>query len=109
MIKEAISEVLQRDVADPRLDFVTITDVETSPDLRQAYIYVSFLGDSANQERALKALRTATGFLRRELGQKVYLRYVPDLTFRMDRSLERGQHIDTILEELQDSQQQGEE
>ncbi len=109
LIKEAISEVLQQDVADPRLDFVTITDVETSSNLRQAYIYVSALGDSANQEQALKALRSATGFLRRELGQKVYLRHVPDLEFRLDRSIERGQRIDRILWELQDSQQQSEE
>jgi len=109
LIREATSELLQREVADPRLDFVTITDVETSPDLRQAHVYVTFLGDSQNQEDGLEALRRAAGFLRRQLGQMVHLRYVPALTFHLDPSVEQGRRIDTILQELQNSRKQNEE
>ncbi len=109
MIKQAMGELLQREVADPRLDFVIITDVETSADLRQAHVYVSFLGDSQNQEENLKVLRKAGGFIRRRLGERVYLRYVPDLTFHLDPSVGQGQRIDRILEELEDSQKQSEE
>lgn len=109
VIKEAISQVLQRKVSDPRLEFVTVTDVETTADLRQACVYVSVLGDVEDQEQTLEALARASGFMRRELGQRVYLRYVPDLTFRLDLSLERGQRIERILRELEDSQKQKEE
>jgi ribosome-binding factor A len=108
LIKEAISELLQREVSDPRLDFVTITDVETSADLRQARVYVTFLGDPQNPKERLEALRKASGFLRHHLGQKVYLRYVPDLTFHLDSSVQEGQRIDRILQELENSQKQSE-
>ncbi len=109
MIREAMSELLQREVADPRLDFVTVTDVETSADLRQAHVYVAFLGDSQNQKESLRALRKAASFLRRQLGRRVYLRYVPDLTFHLDPSVEQSQRIDRILEELENSRKQNEE
>ncbi len=108
LIKEAISELLQREVADPRLDFVTVTDVETSGDLRQAHVYVTFLGDSQQQKESLEVLMRAAGFLRHELGQRVYLRYVPDLTFHLDPSVEQGQRIDSILQQLESSREQGE-
>lgn len=109
MIREEISVLLQREVADPRLDFVTVTDVETSADLHQVHIYVTFLGDAQKQKESLEVLRRATGFLRRQLGQKVHLRYVPDLTFRLDPSVERGQRIERILQELENSREQSEE
>jgi ribosome-binding factor A len=109
LIRQEISELLQREVADPRLGFVTVTDVETSSDLRQVHIYVTFLGDSQKQNESLKALRKATGFLRHELAQRVYLRYVPDLNFHLDPSLEQGQRIDGILQELDRSRKHNEE
>jgi len=109
LIREELGELLQREVADPRLDFVTVTDVETSADLRQVHIYVTFLGDSQKQQESLEVLKKATGFLRRELGQRVYLRYVPDLTFHLDPSLEHGQRIDSILQALENSQTRDEE
>lgn len=109
MIKEEISQLLQQEVADPRLDFVTVTDVETSADLGQAYIYVTFLGDSQKQKESLEVLRRATGFFRRQLGQRVHLRYIPNLDFRLDPSVDRGQRIERILQELENSQNQSEE
>jgi ribosome-binding factor A len=100
LLREALSELLQREVADPRLDFVTVTDVETTSDLRQAHVYVTFLGTSEERQAGLEALDKATGYLRRHLGQKVYLRYVPELTFHLDSSIETGLRIDQLLEEL---------
>lgn len=109
LIQEAMGELLQREVADPRLDFATVTDVETSADLRHAHIYVSFLGSSQSKEESLEALKKAAGFLRHELGQRVYLRYVPDLDFHLDASLERGQRIERILRDLENSRKQDDE
>lgn len=109
MIREAISELLQREISDPRLDFVTVTYVETTSDLRQAHIYVTFLSDSKDLEESLGALTKAAGYLRRQLGQKVYLRYVPELNFHLDRSVEQGLRIDRILQDLENSQKQSEE
>ncbi|TKJ31816.1 MAG: ribosome-binding factor A [Chloroflexi bacterium B3_Chlor] len=109
LIREAISELLQKEISDPRLDFVTVTYVETTSDLRQAHIYVTFLGDSKDLEESLGALRKAAGYLRRQLGQKVYLRYVPELNFHLDRSVEQGLRIDRILQGLENSQKQSEE
>lgn len=109
LIKEAVSKLLQREISDPRLDFVTVTGVETTPDLRQAHIYVTFLGDSKDLDESLGALRKAAGYLRRQLGQTVYLRYVPELNFHLDRSVEQGLRIDRILQDLEDSREQSEE
>ena len=108
LIKEEISRLLQQEVADPRLNFVTVTDVETSANLQRAYVYVTFLGDFQNQKESLQVLQKAAGFLRGQLAQRVYLRHVPDLTFRLDPSVEQGRHIDRILQELEDSQKQSE-
>ncbi len=109
LVREAISELLQQEVADPRLSFVTVTDVETSADLRHAHVYVTFLGDPQEQEESLEALRRATGFLRRQLGQRVYLRYVPDLAFHLDSSTEQGERIDSILQRLENPEKQNDQ
>jgi ribosome-binding factor A len=109
VIREALSELIQREVADPRLNFVTITDVDTTSDLRQAHVYVAFLGDPEEQKVGLKALTKATGYLRRQLGQRVYLRYLPELTFHLDDSAEKGLHIDKILDDLESARRQEDE
>jgi len=90
--------LLEKKAGDPRLDFVTITSVEVSPDLRQAYVYVSTLG---NRQEVMAGLDRAVSFLRRELASRLALRYVPELTFRLDESLERGERIHQLLEEIQ--------
>ncbi len=103
MIKEEVGELLQREVSDPRLAFATITDVETSADLREAHVYVAFLGEPQKQNEGLEVLTKAAGFLRRQLGQRIHLRHVPNLTFHLDPSLERGRRIDRILQDLEQS------
>lgn len=100
LLRQALSELLQREVADPRLGFVTVTGVDTTSDLRQAHVYASFLGNSEEQKEGLEALRKATKYLRRQLAETVYLRYVPELIFHLDESAERGLRIDKILDDL---------
>lgn len=109
LIREELGELLQREVSDPRLDFATITGVDTTADLREAHVYVTFLGDSEKQKESLEALTKAAGFLRRELGRRVHLRHVPTLTFHLDPSVEQGRRIDRLLEELEHSSTQSEE
>jgi ribosome-binding factor A len=90
--------LLEKRVSDPRLDFVTITSVEVSPDLRQAYIYFSTMG---NKQEVMAGFDHAVGFLRRELASCLALRYMPELIFRLDTSLERGERVDQLLGEIQ--------
>jgi ribosome-binding factor A len=98
LIQKELGDLLERKVNDPRLDFVTITAVEITPDLRLAHIYVSAL---ENQQQAMEGLDHATSFLRRELSPRLALRYVPELIFHLDASLLRGERIDQLLEEIQ--------
>jgi len=100
LIQEELSNLLQRKTRDPRLEFVTITQVEVSSDLQRARVYVTSHGDEAAQQAALEGLNRAAGFLRHELAARVSLRYVPALTFLRDDAWEAGQRIDHLLDEL---------
>ena len=95
-----LSNLLERKVKDPRLDMVTITDVEVSPDVSSAKVYFSAVGGDQTREEAREGLESAAGWLRRELGRELRLRRTPELIFRYDRSLERGERISNILDEL---------
>jgi ribosome-binding factor A len=97
LIQRELSDLLGKKVSDPRLDFATIIAVKISPDLRQAHISVSVMG---NQQEAMEGLNHAASFLRRELSSRLALRYMPELTFHLDDSLERGERIDQLLEEI---------
>jgi len=98
LIQKELGHLLEKRVSDPRLDLVTITAVEVTPDLRQAHVYVSTL---ENQQQAMEGLDHAMSFLRRELGSHLAMRYVPELIFHLDTSLVRGERIDRLLEEIQ--------
>ncbi len=95
-----LSNLLERKVKDPRLDMVTITDVEVSPDASSAKVYFSAFGGDQTRDEAQKGLESAAGWLRHELGQQIRLRRTPELIFRYDHSLERGERISSILDEL---------
>ncbi len=97
LILEIISELLQHKARDPRLGFVTVTRVEVSPDLRHAKILVSVLGDAEEKEQSLRALEHSIPFLRRELAQKLDLRYVPELVVKFDPSIEYSTRIAELL------------
>jgi len=100
LFKEEISVVLQRQMRDPRIGFVSITDVELSADLRHAKVFVSILGDAEAKTRTMAGLRSARGFVRTELARRIRLRYFPEVSFRVDESIERGAHVDQLLRQV---------
>jgi ribosome-binding factor A len=100
LIREEISLLLQRELKDPRLGFITVTGVETSPDLRSAKVFVSVLGDEEQWAASLSALGRARGFIRNWLRQHLELRVTPELSFRADRSMEHAARIQQLLKQL---------
>ena len=101
-LKKEISSMLLFEVKDPRIAFVTIIDVAVSPDLRLAEIYFTVHGSAAEKEDTLVGLRSSSGFIRRELGQRLHLKRIPVLDFRYDQSVDHGFHIDQILKKISD-------
>jgi len=101
VIKEEIAVLLQRQVQDPRLSaMVSITGVETSPDLRNATVFVSVLGSEEEVLHAMAGLRHASGYLRRELAGRIRIRQVPELSFRLDTSIGEGARVLELLREI---------
>ena len=97
LIKEEISAVLQRQIKDPRLGFVTVTEVDTTADLKLARIYVSVLGPEEQWAKSFKALESARGFVWNWLRKHLDLRVTPQLAFRPDRSMEHAARIQSLL------------
>jgi len=98
-VREVLSDAIATDLSDPRVGFVTVTAVKTSPDLRHARVYVSILGDEHSREESLVALQAAHGFLQGRLAAQLTLKHTPLLSFRYDPSVERGMRITQLLEE----------
>ncbi len=101
MIQQEISRLLVKGLKDPRIGFVTITAVEMTPDLHLARVYFTVMGDEAARRENRKGLTSAIPFFRREIGKCLRMRYVPDLIFEYDTSLEYGNRIETLLRDLQ--------
>ncbi len=99
-IKRVMSEIIANDLRDPRLGFITITGVEADDDLRHARVFISIFEDAERQKQCLRALDAAKGFIRRELGRKLSLRYTPDFDFRIDKSIAEGDKIDRLLHQI---------
>jgi ribosome-binding factor A len=97
-----LMDLLQREMKDPRLGFATIIRVETARDLGHARVWVSVLGTDVERERTMDALRVATPWLRRRLGERLRLRHVPELTIRLDESIAAGDRVLRLLQELGD-------
>jgi ribosome-binding factor A len=102
-IREDLAALLARDVQDPGIGFLTITHVKVSPDLQQARVYYTTIGDDKARRETARALGRATPFLRRQIGQRLRLKRVPELTFFYDEAIEQGDRIDKILLELNKS------
>ncbi len=98
-VRAVLSDAIAKDLADPRVGFVTLTAVKTSPDLRHARVYVSILGDEQAREQTLSALRSAHGFLQSRLAAQLTLKNTPQLTFHFDPSVQRGMRITELLEQ----------
>ncbi len=99
-IKAEVAQMIREDIKDPRLGFVTVTDVEVADDLRHAKIFVSVLGTEEEMKKSLDVLNKASGYLRSELGRIISLRYFPEITFKYDQSIEHGAHISKLLREV---------
>jgi ribosome-binding factor A len=102
-VNEAVREVLSESVGelkDPRIGFVTITGVETSPDLRQATVYVSVLGSEQKRRKSLEGLTAAHGVLQARISRELRLKRTPQLTFEYDPTVERGVRMSRLIDEL---------
>jgi ribosome-binding factor A len=106
-MKQEIADILMRKIKDPRIGFVTVTDVELSDDLRNAKVFVSVYG--GNKEETFKGLNSASAFIRSELGRRMTMRSVPEILFRFDDTVEHGAHIMELLHEIEKKQEQGTE
>ena len=102
LLRAEISDLLQRELKDPRIGgLVSITEVDVSPDLRNAKVFVSVLGEEAEQESTMEAFAAAARYLRQQLKKRLTLRRTPELTFLRDDSLERGAHILALLDQAE--------
>jgi ribosome-binding factor A len=99
-LKNEISAIVSREVRDPRIGFATVTQVKVSPDLRYARIYVSVLGSPEERRQSLDALTGAIGFIRKQIGSRIRLRYTPELSFAYDESVEQGDRMMRLIDEI---------
>ncbi|HHV44404.1 MAG TPA: 30S ribosome-binding factor RbfA [Firmicutes bacterium] len=104
-IRQEASDIIMRNLKDPRVGFVTVTDVEVTGDLRQVKIFVSVYGDEEERKATMEGLKSATGFVRSELGKRIRLRHTPEVSFCFDESIERGARIFSLLREIEGDQE----
>ena len=101
LLRQEIGAILARDVQDPRIGFVTVTEVQTAPDLSTARVFVSVIGQPAERETTMRALQRAMPFVRHELGSRIRLRRIPELQLRGDDTAQRGTRVLQLLAELE--------
>ena len=99
LVRERVAEIV-REIKDPRVGFLTVMDVQTSPDLRHARVYVSVLGDDAEKDETLEALRHASGWVQSRLGEGLRLKYIPRIHFVLDHTLEKAARLDELIQEM---------
>ncbi|HIV75739.1 MAG TPA: 30S ribosome-binding factor RbfA [Candidatus Pseudogracilibacillus intestinigallinarum] len=99
-MKKELGEIINQKIKDPRVGFVTVTDVDLTNDLQIATVYISVYGDEAEKEASLIGLSKASGFIRTEVGRRIRLRKVPEISFKFDEAHEYGNRIDAILRQL---------
>lgn len=108
-IKEEVSTIIHDKIKDPRIGFITITNVELTNDLRIAKVFYSVLGDDDKKKEAKEGLESALKYVRKLLGETVELRYTPDIMFRLDTSVEYNMHIGEIFDKIEKERLQKEE
>jgi ribosome-binding factor A len=99
-IKKEVSRMIQQELKDPGIGFVTITDVDVSPDLKRARIYYSILGDEESKTKTARALHRASGFVQHEIGKRLRLKHIPEVEFRFDGSVEYGARIEKLIQKI---------
>lgn len=106
-LRQELSLLVRDEVRDPRVGMVTITAVQTSPELDHARVYITTLGDGAERTEALEGLESAAAFLRGQLGRRLHMRRIPELHFRVDEALAEGQRIESLLRQVLPPEQSG--
>lgn len=100
LLKIEISDIIRRDLKDPRLGFVTITGAEVTRDLRHAKVFISVMGDEKQKEESFAVLQRAAGHIRSEFGKRAFMKIIPEISFRMDSGVEHGMHIFELLQKV---------
>ncbi|KPU43901.1 ribosome-binding factor A [Oxobacter pfennigii] len=104
--KKEISDIIKNDIRDPRIaEFTSVVLVDVTKDLRYAKVYVSIMGDDKSKNDTIAGLKSAAGFIRKELGTRVKLRYTPEIIFELDNSIEYGMHINELLKGINKSEE----
>ena len=106
LIAAELSELLRTRVKDPRVGFASITHVEVSGDLRHAKVFVSVMGSPEERDATMQGLKNATGFLRHELAARLVLRYMPEIVFKLDKSIEEGSRILDLIQKVEQEDRQ---
>ncbi|MDQ6749338.1 MAG: 30S ribosome-binding factor RbfA [Actinomycetota bacterium] len=97
-VRQVLSDAITQDLKDPRVGFVTVTAVQTSPDLRHAHVFVSVMGEAEHRVASLEGLRSAQGYLQRRVGTDLRLKHTPTLAFQYDETSERGVRISELID-----------
>jgi ribosome-binding factor A len=108
-LKKEMSRIIQEDLKDPRIGFVTVTRVDLTGDLRSAKVYFSILGDTIAQEAGLEGIKSAAGYIRKLIGERLKLKYVPELHFKLDKSIEYSIHLEKTFERLENERRHSQE
>ncbi|HQA49213.1 MAG TPA: 30S ribosome-binding factor RbfA [Syntrophomonadaceae bacterium] len=110
-LKKVLSRILQEEIKDPRLDIsaVSVSQVELSNDLSHARVYISIMGNDEKQQETMKALEKARGFIRSRIAEEIQVRHVPEIDFRLDRSIEHGIRISSLLDKIMEEGTKSEE
>lgn len=106
LIAVELSDLMRTRLKDPRIGFASITRVEVSGDFRHAKVYVSIMGSTQEREETMRGLKHATGFLRRELGSRLVIRYIPEILFKLDMSIEEGARILERIRQVEEEDMQ---
>lgn len=101
LIAREVSIIIDRELKDPAIGFVTVTGAKVTEDLRYADIYVSVLGDEGKRKKSMAGLKRASAYVRSLVGNRVRLRHIPEIRFKFDDSLVRGEEIDRLLGEIE--------
>lgn len=104
-IQKEFSEILRRDIKDPRIGFVTVTKVRVTPDLKIANIYISIYGSDEEKEKSIRGLESAKGYIRSLFAKRLELRFAPEIRFFFDKSIEEGIRISKLISELKEKEE----
>lgn len=104
LIKQEVSQIILQELKDPRIGFVTVTQVDVTGDLRSAKIYVSLMGNDTQIKDCWTALQSSLGYIRREIGKRIRLRCTPELSFQLDKSLDYSVHIQELLTKIKENE-----